>query len=315
MAQKIISTNTFRVSSKTNIFHFLIPFLLFGLTRCANPVTPQGGPKDILPPKILLSEPPDLTTHFQSRRIKITFDEFIQLKDARNQVIISPPILPKTEFTVHGKSSLVKINDSLRANTTYSIFFGDAVSDLSENNILHNFNYVFTTGAYIDSLSLRGKIIDAFTLTPQKDVYAMLYINENDTIPFDSLPYRVKPYYLAKSNESGEFLFHNLRNTPYKLFALKDLNGDFIYNPPAEKIAFLDTLVKGTYVIPEKKDTLNKKDTQVNKAKTLKSDSLVKKDTTHSLYSALPSYSLRLFEQVDSTQKLLRSELIREGVI
>ena len=295
--------------TKKSLFLLLIPFLIIFLSRCANPVTPQGGHKDIRPPKIIACDPPNLTTHFQSRRIKITFDEFVQFKDVRNQITISPPLLPKTDFSLHAKSLLIKFNDSLKANTTYSIIFGEAISDLTENNILHNFNYVFTTGAYIDSLTLQGKIIDALNLTPQKDVYAMLYANENDTIPFDSLPYLVRPYYLAKTNENGEFIFHNLRNVPYKLFALKDMNGDFLYNLATEKIAFCDSLARGTYVLPESPDSLNKKDTLV------KIDTLVKKDTTLHFLSTIPSYSLRLFDQVDSTQKLLRSDLVQEGEV
>jgi uncharacterized protein (DUF2141 family) len=291
------------VASSKSVFLFLIPFILIFLNRCANPVTPQGGPKDIRPPNILECDPPNLSPHFQSRRIKITFDEFVQLKDPRNQITISPPLLPKTEFSLRSKSLFVKINDSLRPNTTYSIIFGEAISDLTENNILRNFNYVVTTGAYIDSLTLRGKIIDAFNLMPRKDVYAMLYINENDTIPFDSLPYLVRPYYLAKTNEKGEFIFHNLRNADYKLFALKDMNGDFLYNLPTEKIAFLDSLAKGIYVSPEIQDSVKTRDT------------LVKKDTTHAVLPTIPSYSLRLFEQTDSTQKLLRSDLVQEGEV
>lgn len=292
-----------------SIFLILISSLIFFIIRCANPVTPQGGPKDIYPPKIIACEPPNLSSHFRQRRIKITFNEFIQLKDARNQIMISPPLLPKTDYSIHAKSLVIKLNDSLKANTTYSIMFGEAISDLTENNILHNFNYVFTTGAYIDSLTIQGKITDAFNLTPQKDVYAMLYPDENDTIPFDSLPYRVRPYYLAKTNENGEFILHNLRNVPYKLFALKDMNGDYLYNLATEKIAFYDSLVNGTYVLSDSRDSINRKDTLIIK------DTLVKKDTTRHPHSNVPFYSLKLFEQVDSTQKLLRSELIQDGEV
>ena len=307
--------------AKTSIFFFLLSFLLLFLIRCANPVTPQGGPKDIRPPKIIASEPPNLTTHFQNRRITITFDEFIQLKDARNQILISPPILPKTEFSVHGKSLHIKINDSLKANTTFSINFGEAISDITENNILRNFNYVVTTGAYIDSLTLQGKITDAYTLTPQKDIWAMLYVNENDTIPFDSLPYLVKPYYLSKTNDKGEFIFHNLRNVPYKLFALKDMNGDLLYNIATEKIAFYDSLVKGTFIPPvipdtlNKKDTLGKKDMLEKKEMHVRKDTTLKKDTTSRLLSTIPAYSMRMFIQPDSAQKLLRSDLVQEGEV
>ena len=83
--------------------------------------------------------------------------------------------------------------------------FGNSISDITENNVLRNFIYVFSTGSYVDSLSLEGHVIDAFILSPEKDVLAMLYVNDNDTIPFDSLPYKVKPYYLTRTNENGKF--------------------------------------------------------------------------------------------------------------
>ena len=181
---------------------FFLPslFLLIFLSRCANPVTPEGGPKDVKPPKVLEADPPENSIHFHKKEIHITFNKYVQLKDHSNQVNIAPPTLRHTDIRLRGKSIVIKLNDSLKSNTTYSINFGDAISDITENNILHNFIYSFSTGSYIDSLSLSGKVINAFNLVPQKDVIAELYINENDTLPLDSLPYHVKPYYLAKTN-------------------------------------------------------------------------------------------------------------------
>jgi hypothetical protein len=284
-------------------------FFLILLCRCANPVTPEGGPKDITPPKVTESDPPLFTTHFHKKDIRITFNKFIQLKDLNSQVRIAPPKLPHTDIRLRGKSILIKLVDSLKANTTYSINFGDAISDLTENNVLHDFTYTFSTGNFIDSMSLSGRIINAFNLAAQKDAVAMIYINENDTLPLDSLPLHVKPYYMAKTNENGEFTFRNLRDEPFLLFGLKDMNGDFIFNLPNEKVAFCDSLVKGKYYEPPTPEIL-KRDS-IAKADTLSP----KKDTTGIRKKPVPDYTLQMFEESDSVQKILKADMVNEGQI
>ena len=294
---------------RSKCFSLCALFLLLLLCRCANPVTPEGGPKDVTPPKATDCDPPALTTHFHKKDIRITFNKYIQLKDQHNQINIAPPLLPHTDIRLRGKSIVIKLADTLKSNTTYSINFGEAISDLTENNILHDFTYTFSTGSYIDSLSLSGRILNAFDQVPQKDVIAMLYINENDTLPLDSLPFHVKPYYMAKTNENGDFIFRNLRDVPFLLFALKDMNGDYIFNLPNEKIAFCDSLVKGIYVKPPspetlKKDSAAKRDTLLHK----KDTSVIKKQTT-------PGYTLNLFEESDSIQKILKADMINEDQV
>ena len=294
---------------RSKCFSLCALFSLLLLCRCANPVTPEGGPKDVTPPKATDCDPPALTTHFHKKDIRITFNKYIQLKDQHNQINIAPPLLPHTDIRLRGKSIFIKLADTLKSNTTYSINFGEAISDLTENNILHDFTYTFSTGSYIDSLSLSGRILNAFDQVPQKDVIAMLYINENDTLPLDSLPFHVKPYYMAKTNENGDFIFRNLRDVPFLLFALKDMNGDYIFNLPNEKIAFCDSLVKGIYVKPPspetlKKDSAAKRDTLLHK----KDTSVIKKQTT-------PGYTLNLFEESDSIQKILKADMINEDQV
>jgi hypothetical protein len=300
---------------------FLLSTLIIAifLSRCANPVAPEGGPKDVTPPKVILSDPPSFSTHFHKKEIHITFDEYIQLKDQNSQVNISPPLLPHTDIRLRGKSIYIKLSDSLKSKTTYSINFGDAISDLTEGNVLHNYTYVFSTGSYIDSLSLSGRVLTAFDLVPQKDVLAMLYINENDSLPLDSLPFHVRPYYMAKTNENGEFTFRNLRDVPFLLFALKDMNGNFIFDLPNEKIAFNDSLIKGTYIKPTVKDTL-KKDSL--KKDSLRKDSLKKLDTFNQTKDTgkfnkklLPGITLRLFDEIDSTQRILKADMVNDNQI
>jgi hypothetical protein len=282
------------------IYSFALIAVIFALNRCANPVTPTGGPKDITPPKSTGCFPPNLSTHFHDDEIRLEFDEFIQLKDPDNQVTISPPWLPKTDYKIRGKTIVVKLNDTLRPNTTYSLNFGDAILDITENNILRNFIYVFSTGSYVDSLSFEGKIIDAFNLTPQKNVLAMLYRDNNDTISFDSLPYKVKPYYLTRTGENGEFRLINLSDKSFKLFTLKDINSSFTYDLPDEKIAFADSLVTGIYIPPAVEDTV-------------KADSAKKDSVIHA--GGKPVMTLRLFQQYDSVQRVLHSDVIQDGQV
>ncbi len=291
------------MGNKFNKLFFFSAFIgALVLIRCANPVAPTGGPKDIKPPVVLECEPPNQSTLFSSKKIRIEFNKFIQLKDPLTNVSISPPLLPNTDFSIRGKSIQIKLNDSLRKDKTYSFFFGESISDLTENNILHDFYYVFSTGAWIDSLKMQGTIKDAFTQVPLKDVFAMLYIDENDTIPFDSLPFKVRSYYIAKTNDKGEFTFNNLRNEHYKLFALKDMNGDYIYNLPGEKIGFLDTLAVAGYHTSVISDSLT-------------ASLPGKKDSIPQKKSDIPSYSLQLFQEVDSVQKLLKYDLPQDNEV
>jgi hypothetical protein len=313
------------MQQKTIFFCFLALILII-LNRCANPVSPSGGPKDIQPPETVRCNPPNLSTHFTAKEIRIEFDEFIQLKDPNKEITISPPWLPNNDYKIRGKSIIVKLNDSLRANRTYAFNFGNAITDITENNVLHNFIYVFSTGSYIDSLSLMGEIKNASDLAPQKDVLAMLYLDDNDSIPFDSLPYKVKPHYLTRTEDNGEFSLIYLSDSSFKIFALKDINNNSIYDLPDEKIAFLDTLVKGSYKAPAiadagKKDTIIKdtiiKDTNIKDA-SLKDISLKDTIITDSVKVSpvpKPLISLRLFQQYDSIQRLIRSDLIQEGQI
>jgi hypothetical protein len=217
------------------IFVFLFIFLL---SSCAVIELPSGGKKDVKPPSIKKYIPANKSTKFSENKIEIEFDEFIQLKDVNNQIIISPPLADAPDVKVKGKSVLVKFKDSLQKNTTYNISFGKSISDITENNILENFNCIFSTGNSIDSMIIRGQIIDAFGLTPEKDVAILLY-NKNT----DSLPYEKIPQYVAKTIDNGGFKFNNIKMGKYKIFALKDINNNYLYDLPEEKIGFLDTLV------------------------------------------------------------------------
>lgn len=272
------------------------------IVSCANPVSPAGGPKDEDPPQLLKAEPPLFTKNFSTDKIKITFNEFIQLKDITNQVIISPPMDEMPDFKPKGKSLIIELNEELKENTTYNIFLGNAIVDLTENNPAANFQYVFSTGDMIDSLSVQGNILKAFDLSPVDNINVMLYMDNNDTIAFDSLPYYVKPYYLTKTDENGDFILNNLADKQFKLFALLDLNGNMIYDQPTEEIAFIDSLV-----VPQFKPV------SVIDTATI-TDSITEDIITIELPDLIP-YNLLMFQEVDSVQKLLKVILAKNYML
>jgi hypothetical protein len=271
------------------------------LVSCANPVTPSGGPKDTAPPEFVKSEPPMHCRNFHEEKIKITFNEFIQLKELNNQVIISPPMTIQPEFKLKGKSLLIEIKDQLKENTTYNIFFGSAIVDLTEGNPFENFQFIFSTGNVIDSLSIDGKVHNAFDLAPLKSVNIMLYTHSNDTIVFDSLPYFVKPFYMTKTDEAGNFSLKNLADQPYKIFALNDLNGNLIYDQPTESIGFIEDTIMATYIPPRINDTIENDSVNLEK--------IVPPRTPEN------RVKLAVFQEIDSIQKLLKVTVPKKNQI
>lgn len=206
---------------------------------CAIQVPPSGGEQDKLPPAPTKAVPENFSTGFTGHQIAITFDEYIQLRELQSQLIISPPLSAFPEVKVRKKTLYVNFEDTLRENTTYTFNFGNAIADNNEGNPIGNFQYVFSTGSSIDSSQITGKVSGAFDLKPQKDLLVMLYEEERDSVPFLQ-----RPYYFSKTDETGSFKISNIAEGKYKLVALKDLNGDYLYNPPDESIAFPSTSVR-----------------------------------------------------------------------
>ena len=214
---------------------FLAATLYLG--ACANRVPLQGGEKDTRPPQIdSTATTPNLQTNFTKQRIETTFDEWIELKDIFNQVIISPPLEFEPEITVKGKTVRFDFAEEevLKENATYTINFGDAIRDFTEGNI-QPYNYVFSTGDFIDSLQVKGKAVDAFTGAPVEDALLMLYENLADSVVRTE-----PPFYFVKTDKQGKFQINHVKAGTFKVFALVDSDGDKRYSQTEEKIGFLD---------------------------------------------------------------------------
>lgn len=213
--------------------------LLGALWSCAQRAALTGGEKDVLPPEIEATLPENQTLNFTSKEIVVEFNEFVRLSNLQNQLIVSPLMKETPEVMIKGKKMVVKLPDGLEPNTTYSLNFGDAIIDITENNPYPNYKYVFSTGDYIDSLSYSGKVLNAEDLTPKAAVFVMLY-NQLE----DSVPLKQKPNYLAKTNADGLFSITNIAAGTYKVFALDDINGNYLYDLPNEQVAFLNEAIQ-----------------------------------------------------------------------
>lgn len=227
-------------------FKLFLIALCFSLTfvNCAKRGSPTGGPLDSLPPVFVKAVPPNFTTNFEGDEIRVYFNEFIKLQDFQKQFIASPP-LSNTVVSPQGSASKyikIELRDTLEANTTYVFNFGLSITDNNEGNAFPSFKYVMSTGDYIDSLTVKGTIIDA--VLPKADDYVTVMLYEIDTTYTDSTVFKERPRYVTNTLDSlTTFELDYLREGTYALVALKDADNNFTFQPKKDKIAFADQYI------------------------------------------------------------------------
>lgn len=230
---------------KTFLNIALVLFLGTLLVQCAKRGNPTGGPVDIDPPIILRAYPDNYSVNFKAKEIEITFDEYVKLQDLQKQLVVSPPLKNRPIVTPQGSASkklTITIEDTLAPNTTYTLNFGQSIVDNNESNPYPFFRYVFSTGTYIDSLQLKGKITDALNYKADDFVNVLLYkMDENYT---DSLVFKGPPLYVLNTLDSLKtFTMENLAAGDYRLVGIKEENSDLKYNPRTDKIGYVSKAV------------------------------------------------------------------------
>ncbi len=198
--------------------------LLMALTAsCAKQAYPTGGPKDTTAPKALEAKPQNESRHFNARQFYIQFDEYVVLKDADNNVLVSPPMAQKPEFTTKGRGVLVKIKDTLQPNTTYLFQFKEAIADFTEGNLLPSYEYVFSTGDAMDTMMLAGSVVNARSGKPWKETLSVLaFRGDTPLSPGDTAA--PSPAFVTRTDKEGRFAFHYIPAGRYRLVALEDKN-------------------------------------------------------------------------------------------
>lgn len=209
---------------------FIFHLSVFFLTGCAKQGYPTGGPKDTTPPKALGTKPANESRHFSARQFFIEFDEYVVLKNPDENVLVSPPLKQKAEYTTKGHGVLVRIKDTLQANTTYLFQFKEAIADFTEGNLLPSYEYVFSTGDRMDTLMLAGTVANARDGKPWNEVLSVLAYRPGDTMPA----------LVTRTDKQGRFAFHYIPEGNYRLVAVGDKNKNLVVDS-TEAVAW-DTL-------------------------------------------------------------------------
>ncbi len=227
---------------KRILFFFLIVLLLPKImvltSGCAQIVAPTGGARDTLPPTLVSANPKQPAINFTGNRINLYFDEYVQIQELQQNLLVSPTPKNNPYIDYKLKSVTIRLRDTLEPNTTYTINLGNSVMDINENNVLKDFRYVFSTGATIDSLNLSGKVQEAETGKVDSTIMVLLYKNLTDTAVL-----KLKPKYIARVDGAGSFTFQNLSAGEYKIYALKETDGSRTYNNKTELFAFAENSV------------------------------------------------------------------------
>lgn len=214
------------------------------ISSCAKVSSPSGGPKDREPPVVIKSNPPDGSVNFRGSKIEITFNEYVVLERINEKFMVSPPMAERPRIYIRRKNVNIEYSDVLRDTTTYTFYFQDAIRDLNEGNAINNFQFVFSTGPVIDSLSVTGQVYNALNLEVPENTLVLLYKQ-----PEDSAVIKQLPDYITRAEPDGTFRIDNVRGGVYRLYAVKDLDNSKNYNLPDEEFAFHETPVE---VTPEK---------------------------------------------------------------
>lgn len=259
---------------------------------CARMGNPDGGWYDDTPPYVVNSSPTDMATDVKPKRVSIYFNEFIKLEDAQNKVIISPPQLEMPEIKASGKRVIVDLKDTLKENTTYTIDFGDAISDFTEGNPMGNYAFTFSTGSVIDTLQVSGYVLNAENLEPIKGIQVGLYDDLSDTVFLKKPMIRI-----SRTDSRGHFVIKGVAPGTYRCYALQDADNNYIYNQKAEMVAFSHDTFEPSWKPDTRQDTIWRDSLHI--------DNIVRVPYTHFLPDDI---TLLAFTALQDNRYLLKTE-------
>ena len=214
-------------------------FFIYFLTECASISPPGGGPRDTIPPVLIKSIPEQKSLNFSGNSVSLVYDEYLKIENLTKQLIITPIIQDEYEQKIRRNSIEIIFPEPFKDSTTYTFNFQDAIQDITEGNVTEDNVLAFSTGDYIDSLYINGKVVDLFSNDPVEDILVCLYPFD-DTLDIFNSP----PIYLTKTDEEGKYLIENIKNGIYRLYAYDDVNSNLNCDMPREMFGFSsDTIV------------------------------------------------------------------------
>lgn len=273
-----------------------LPWLLLAavavMASCAKMGQPDGGWYDETPPVIIKTTPQDKGVNINQKKIAIHFDEYIQIDNPTEKVVVSPPQMEQAEINAAGKKIEIELKDTLKPNTTYTIDFSDAITDNNENNPLGNYTYSFSTGDHIDTLEVAGYVLNAKDLEPIKGILVGLYSNLNDTAFTGEPMLRV-----SRTDSRGKFIIKGIAPGDYRIYALQDADNNYRFSQKGEQLAFTHDIITPTFKPDIRQDTLWRD--------TLHIDSIARVPYTHFLPDDI---TLLAFTETQTDRYLIKSE-------
>ena len=280
------------MTGRNQLYYILLTAGICLLASCAKMGQPDGGWYDETPPRILGASPADKATEVTDHKMYIYFNEFIKLSDASQKVVVSPPQMEAPDIKDAGKRIIIDLKDSLKANTTYTIDFSDAISDNNEGNPLGNYTYSFSTGTEIDTMEVSGYVYEAENLEPIKGIMVGLYDNLADSV------FRKEPFQrVSRTDSRGRFVIKGIKPGNYRVYALMDADGNYLYNQKSEKIAFSRDIIVPSCKPDIRQDTIWRDSLHI--------DNILRVPYTHFFPDDIV---LRAFTEEQTDRFLLKSE-------
>lgn len=262
------------------------------MAACANPDKPDGGPYDETPPSVVGSSPKEFALNSHQKRIAVYFSEYVKLDNAAEKVVISPPQIDQPEIRASGKKIYVELKDTLKANTTYTIDFSDAIKDNNEGNPLGSYAFVFSTGETIDTMEVSGKVLNAQDLEPVKGILVGLHSNLNDSA-FVTSPLEK----IGRTDATGHFVIKGVAPGKYRIYALNDAESDFEFHQKSEDIAFTSDIIVPSSEPATRQDTTWIDSVRIDTIKTVAYTRFMPDDIV-----------LRSFKETQTSHSLLKTE-------
>ncbi len=270
----------------------LTTITLLLLSSCAKMGQPDGGWYDETPPAVIGAIPQERSTGVDAKKITIYFNEYIKLDNLTEKVVVSPPQMEAPTIKGLGRYITVELNDTLKPNTTYTVDFSDAISDNNEGNPLGNYTYSFSTGDAIDTLEVAGNVVDAENMEPIKGILVGLYNNLSDTAFTTTPMLRV-----ARTDSQGRFVVRGVAPGEYRIYALQDADGNYMFSQKSEKIAFSHEIVVPSCKPDVRQDTIWRDSLHI--------DNIIQSGYTHFLPDDIV---LRAFNETQTDRFLVKTE-------
>lgn len=221
------------------LFFSLLIFFLFN--QCANTKNPTGGPRDTIPPSLIYSNPNNFSTNFKGNEIEFEFNEYIEVDQLTNNLIITPRVQSefKSRYNKNRFSLEFEEDNPFSDSTTYILNFQETIKDINERNPWDSSKFVFSTGNYLDSLSISGTVKDLMTDNPAKEAVVTLYFVDDTLDVFTD-----KPPYFSNVDQEGVFSITNLKPAAYNIYAFNDENNNLTIDSDSEPYGFINQSIQ-----------------------------------------------------------------------